>query len=234
MPMTTPSRLKKPSHEQRAYAALQERGLLTLDRLDAEYQIPKHAVHRACAAGLICRLADRLYGRENLMQDAEAAALGAVFRVRKGAVAVLDTAAKIHGITTDNVERSGLWLAIPYSPSVCAPRIPVYRTECGDETVEYALKVARWRDHKMTGESGVEVRDVHGFELPVTSPARTCIDLCRAGDQPLSEVAEWTRAAMSAHGFDADELRRVAAVIRADISELLPLVAPVHRVARDR
>ena len=152
---------QKPERQQdRAVSLLKQRGMARLAEL-VEAGITAATVSRMMAKGLILQLSRGLYQLPDAALDANHSLAEAVKRVPKGVVCLVSALA-FHELT-DTIP-SRIWMAIGPKDRLPRARQPPL------QIVRFGAKVLR---------SGIEDHVIEGVRVPITTPAKTIVDLFR-------------------------------------------------------
>ncbi|HJX17527.1 MAG TPA: type IV toxin-antitoxin system AbiEi family antitoxin domain-containing protein [Acidiferrobacterales bacterium] len=159
--------------------------------------IPRSQLSRMVAAGQLKRVGRGLYAMPSY-QSGEHGALAAVAKRAPGVLFCLLTALRFHELTTQSPFE--VWIAIGNKEH--PPRL------------DYPpLRTVRFSDSALT--AGVEIHQVDGVKVRVTSVAKTVVDCFKFRNKIGLDVAlEALREARRAKKASADELWRYAKINR--------------------
>ena len=177
-------------------AMVKDRGLVRTGDVVA-VGIPRVTLTRMVEAGVIERVARGLYALPDADVTEHRALMEACKRVPHGVICLL-SALRFHELTTQAPHE--VWLAIETKarkPAVGSPPLRIVR--CSREALT----------------AGVEVHDIEGIEVPVTTPARTVADCFKYRNKLGVDVAiEALRDFRREKSGTIDELWAAAAAAR--------------------
>jgi predicted transcriptional regulator of viral defense system len=184
------------SVEDRLRKVLRKAGAVRARELEAA-GIPRTQIARLVAAGKLQKIGRGLYAPADY-QGTENSALVTVAKRAPGVVFCLLTALRFHQITTQSP--FDVWIAIANKDH--PPRL------------EYPpLRTVRFSEASL--RHGVEVREVEGVALRITSPAKTVADCFKFRNKVGLDVAlEALREVLSDRKATVDDLWRCAEVNR--------------------
>jgi predicted transcriptional regulator of viral defense system len=184
------------SMEDRLKKVLRKAGAVRARELEAA-GIPRTQIARLVAAGKLQKIGRGLYAPADY-QGTENSALVTVAKRAPGVVFCLLTALRFHEITTQSP--FDVWIAIANKDH--PPRL------------EYPpLRTVRFSESSL--RHGVEVREVEGVALRITSPAKTVADCFKFRNKVGLDVAlEALREVLSDRKATVDDLWRCAEVNR--------------------
>ncbi len=185
-----------PPNEGRVLGLVRRRGVLRPRDLDPE-GLPRSALARLVARGLVERLSRGLYAAEDRVPGVHGSLAEAARAVPRGVVCLL-SALRFHGLGTQDPPE--VWMAIA-------------RTASRPKVVRPPLRIVRFSGPLL--REGVEVRRIGGVEVRITDPARTVVDAFRYRNKIGLDVAlEALRDGWSRGRIGIPEVERYAALCR--------------------
>ena len=184
------------SNEQKVLKLVQKAGVFRPRELDP-YGIPRTALSRLAKQGKVRRIARGLYEPARPDPTEHIDLMEVCKRVPQGIVCLI-SALNFHGMTTQMPYE--VWLAIAgkaYKPKIERPPIRIVR---------FSGKSLRF---------GIEIHQVRGVRLRVTSPAKTVADCFKYRNKVGTDVAvEAIKEFLQGHKGKMDDLWKAAQVCR--------------------